>query len=182
MLVDHVMCRGGKLEESLLEQRAVRSFAARLSHVTVLGKFLKSAKERALHLDEDVEINDARVVCHNDCFVQGVQHHHGSQLLAVVMDLWLSFSRFGSNRQRRNHPHVKVFILIFAYSVDALVRVAGIEPARYCPIACDTSPMTFDRDRSLRNVRIFQERGPRWVSPHGPELFSSQQPFAPAHI
>ena len=29
------------------------------------------------------------------CSVQEVQHHHGSQLLAAVMDRWPSFSRFG---------------------------------------------------------------------------------------
>ena len=28
------------------------------------------------------------------------------------MDRWLSFSRFGSDRLPRNHPHFKVFILI----------------------------------------------------------------------
>ena len=60
--------------------------AARQSHLTTLGKFLKSVKERALHLDEDVEVNDAQDVHPYDCFVIEVQHHHRSQLLAVVME------------------------------------------------------------------------------------------------
>ena len=36
----------------------------------------------------------------------------GLQLLAGVMDRWSSFSRFGSSKLPRNHPHVAVFILI----------------------------------------------------------------------
>ena len=57
--------------------------------------FLKSLEERALHLDGDVEVNDAQVVYPNDCFVPEVQHHHVSQLLVVEMDCWLSSSRLG---------------------------------------------------------------------------------------
>ena len=38
--------------------------------------------------------------------------HHGSQLLAAVMDRWPSFCRFGSSKLPRDHPHVAVFIFI----------------------------------------------------------------------
>ena len=61
-----------------------------------LGAFLKFVEERALPLVEDVEVDGALVAYSNDCFVQGVQQHHGSQLLAAVMNRWPSFSRFGS--------------------------------------------------------------------------------------
>ena len=47
--------------------------------------------EGALPLVEDVEIDGVLVAYSNDCFVEGVQHHHGSQLLAAVMDRWPSF-------------------------------------------------------------------------------------------
>ena len=74
--------------------------------------FLKSVKERALNLDKGVEVNDARLVYPNNCCVLEVPHLHGSQLLAAVMDRWLSFSRHGSNRLPWNYPHVKMWILI----------------------------------------------------------------------
>ena len=85
-LVHRLMCRDGRSEESLLKRRAVTTLAARRNCQLVLGAFVKFVKERALHLDEDVEVNDARVVYPNDSFFLEVQHHHGSQLLAAVMD------------------------------------------------------------------------------------------------
>ena len=56
-----LMCRDGKLEESFLKRRAVRSLAARRNYQAALGKFLKCVKVRALHLVEDVEVKNARV-------------------------------------------------------------------------------------------------------------------------
>ena len=87
------------------------ALAAQQSHLTALSKSRESVKQRALHLDEDVESNDARVVCPNDGFVLEVQHHHHSQLLAAVMDRWLSISRFGSNRLLKNYHHLRVPLL-----------------------------------------------------------------------
>ena len=94
--------------EPLLVPKSARSISGRRHHrlriwvyhyLTTLCKFLKFLMERTLHLDEDVEVNDAHVVYPNDYFVLEVQHHHGSQLVAAEMDRWLSSSRFGSNRQ-----------------------------------------------------------------------------------
>ena len=107
MLVFHLMCRDGRLEESLLEQRDVRTLAARRNYQTALGTFFKFVKERAVPLVEDVEFDGALVAYSNDCFVQGVQHHHGSQLLAAMMDRWPSFSRFGSRKLPRFHRCLK---------------------------------------------------------------------------
>ena len=107
-----MMYRDGKLEESLLKRRAAKALAARQSHLTALGKFLKSVMERALHLDEDVEINVARVVYPNNCLVLEVQHHHDSQLLAAVMHRWLSFSRLGSSGLSGNYLRLTLFFLI----------------------------------------------------------------------
>ena len=67
-------------------KKAVGSPTARRNHQTALGTFLTFGKDRTLHLVEDVEVDGALVAYSNDCFVQGVQHHHGSQLRAAVMD------------------------------------------------------------------------------------------------
>ena len=103
MLVDHLVYRGGRSEESLVERKAVRTLPARRNHQTALGTFLKFVKERALPLVEDVEIHRALVAYSDDCIDHGVQRHHGSQLLAAVMDRWPSFSRIGSRRLPRFH-------------------------------------------------------------------------------
>ena len=112
---DHLMMEG-ELEESLPKRRAASALAAWQSHLTALGKFLKSWTERPLHLDEDVEVNDAQVVYPNDCSVPEVQHHHGSQLLAANIDRWLSSTRFGSNRLPRNHLRLTKCIRIFCFT------------------------------------------------------------------
>ena len=109
ILVDHRMCRDGRSEELLLKRRAVRTLAARRYYQTALGSFLTFVQERTLHL---VEIDAVLVAYWNDCFLQGVQHHHGSRLLAVVMDRWPSFSRFGSSKLPKNHPYVAMCTLI----------------------------------------------------------------------
>ena len=70
-----------KVGRVALKRRPLRALAARQSHPTALGKFLTSVKEHRLQLDEDVEVNDARVVYPNDCFVLEVQHHHGRSFL-----------------------------------------------------------------------------------------------------
>ena len=116
MLVDNLICRYGMSQESLLERRAVGTLA---NDQTALGTFLKFV--------EDVDIDGALVAYSNDCIAQRVQHHHGSQLRAAVMDRWPSCSRFGSRKLRRpapvwegiaaqltllNHQHMGAFILI----------------------------------------------------------------------
>ena len=52
-----------------------------------LGKFLKFVQKRTLPLVEHVNVDGAQVTYSNVCSVQGVQHHHGTQFLAAVMDL-----------------------------------------------------------------------------------------------
>ena len=66
-------------EESFLERRAVRTLAARQNHQLTLGKFFKFVvQKRTLLLVED-------------------------ESLAAVMDLWPSFSRFGSSTLPKFH-------------------------------------------------------------------------------
>ena len=101
MLVDHMMCRDGRV--TLLERRAARTLAARRNYRTALGPFHKCVKERVLPLVEDVETDGSLVAYSNDCFDKGVQHHHGSLLLAAVMDRWRLFSRFGPRKLPRFH-------------------------------------------------------------------------------
>ena len=102
----------GRSEDSLLERRAVKTLAARHNPKTSLGKFLMVVQMRALPLVEDVEVDGALVAYSNDCSVQGVQHHNGSQHLVAMMERWPSFSRYGSSKLPMNHPHVAVFIFI----------------------------------------------------------------------
>ena len=72
MLVDHLMCRDGRSEESLPERRAVRTLAARRNYQIALGTFLTFVKERPLPLVEDVDVDGALVVYSDDCCVQGM--------------------------------------------------------------------------------------------------------------
>ena len=64
---------------------------------------LKCVKERAVALVRSAEIDDDLLAHSNNCFVQEVQHHHGSLPLAAVMDRWPSFSRFGSRQHLGFH-------------------------------------------------------------------------------
>ena len=160
----------------------MRALAAQRSHQTALGKFLKLGKERALPLDEDVEIDGALVEYSKNCVAQGILHHHGSRRVAAVIDRWPSFSRFGSRSCRgiilmwQCSPHS-------ATGEYAPVRVAGIEKEGYCSTACATSPMLVGRDRSFRNWIVYQDRGPRCVGPHGSALASmGQEALSPAQV
>ena len=139
---------------------------------------------------ENVEIDAALAAYSNDCFVQGVHHHRGSQLLAAVMDRWPSCSRFRSRklprflrcwkewrpltpaRTRRAmlvpewegisvHPH-------FAGNLHS-VRASGIEKEGSCPTACATSPMLVDRGIRDGSVLIDQ-RWLQWVNKLLPAL------------
>ena len=119
-LVNRLMCRDGKLEESL-KQRAVRAFAAHGSRRTVLGRFLKYVKKHPFHLFGNAKVNDARIAYPNHCFLLGFQHHRGSQLLPP----WLvggHSGRCGSGQLPRNYPHVAVLILH--------LRVMDVRPSR----------------------------------------------------
>ena len=91
-LVDHLMCRDGRKNRSRREQLCGHSQLR--NDQTALGTFLKFVQERALPLVEDVEIDGALVAYSNDCFVQGVEHYHVSQLLAI---------RFGSRKHPKLH-------------------------------------------------------------------------------
>ena len=81
MLDEHLVCRDGRSEESLLERRGVwRTLAARRNHQTALGTLLQFVKERALILVEDVEVDGALVVCSNDCFCLTASYHRDGSL------------------------------------------------------------------------------------------------------
>ena len=47
------------------------------------------------------------------------------------------------------------------------VRVSGIEEDGFCPTPRVTSPMLVGRDHTFQNWSVCQDRGPRWVGPHG---------------
>ena len=99
-LANHRLCRDGRFEESLMG-KAVRGLAARQSRRAVLDKFSQVCEDARFSLIGDVKVNDARVACPNDCFVLGLQHHHGSQLLAAVMGCCLHSAALGPDNCRR---------------------------------------------------------------------------------
>ena len=73
--------------------------------------FLTFVKERAFPLVDDVKIDGALVAHSNECFLGGVQHHHGSQLFAAEMDRWPSFLSQHTCEQYGAHlcrPHSKL--------------------------------------------------------------------------
>ena len=74
---------------------------------TALRTFLKWVKERMLPLVENVEIDGTLLAHSTHCFALGNLHHHGSQLLAAVMDRWQGFRKV-----LKNHPTMAAFILI----------------------------------------------------------------------
>ena len=96
--------------------------------------------------------------------------------LAVIQSLRVQSTVEESSSRGRAHPR-------FASNVHAPATVVGIEEDGSCPIARAALSMLVGRDRSLRNKSIFQDKSPRWVGPHGPELVSMrQQTFSPAEM
>ena len=178
MLVDHLMCRDGRSEESFLERRAVRTLAARQNYQTALGTFHKPVKERALPLVEDVEIDGAlvveRLLCPGSsaspCFTasccrDGPENFRGSiddegvetahTCAHSTSNACTSLGRHGnatrpcqSSSYGSVHPHL-------AGNPHASVRASGIEKERSCPTACATSPALVHRDRSFRNWSVY---------------------------
>ena len=109
----------------------------------------------------------------------GVQHHHGSQLLAAVMVRWPSFSRFGSRKQPRNYSHVTVFTLILRMTSLRPSELLELIPEDLGPSLVPLPPLMFDRDRGHRNRSIYQDESPPRVGTHGPPLvFNGQQALA----
>ena len=100
MLIDRLMCRDGKMEELLLERRAVKTLAARLIDQTAHGTFLKCVKERVFPLVEDVEFYSAPRA-------QKIALPTMVRSFLPVMDRWPSFSRSGSRKLPRFHRYLK---------------------------------------------------------------------------
>ena len=160
MLVDHQMSRDGISEESLLERRAVKSLAARRNSQTALG---------SLHCLWSQTTN-SRAAFSKDCLLQGVQHHHVSQLLAAVMDRWPSPSRCGSSKLPRFHRSLKGWRQLTPARTRRVMSAPVLEgiaapfqrPAcvhwsfwhqkeRSGPTVDATSPLLAGRDHSIRN-------------------------------
>ena len=148
-------------------QRAVGSIAARVIQQTALGTLFKFVKERTLQLVENVEIDGALVAYSNDCFVQGVQHHHGSQFLTAVMCRWLSFSRFESGGLPRKSSsrgsvhdhfagdgHARPSELLGLEQKDRVPSLVRLLPrCSIVVLACETGVSTETGVRILMNQR-----------------------------
>ena len=171
MLVDHLMCRDGRSEESLLERRAVKTRETELSNRSWVAPQVCT---------EDFEIDGTLV----------------AYLLAAVMDRWLSFTRLGSRKLPRFHRCVQERRQLtlsrtrrvpapvwegtatrlsygsvhsqLAGDVHASVKASGIEKEGSCPTACATSPMLVGLDRRFRNWSVYQRTGIRSTSSCSP--------------
>ena len=106
---------------------------------TALGTSLKFVKERALSPWSKTSKSTVPQLCVlKDCFVQGVQHHHGSQLLAAVMDrgtilMWQCSSSFCSD-------------------AHASVRASGVENEGSCRTTRAIPPMVVGLDSRQESV------------------------------
>ena len=164
MLVDHLMCRDGRSEESLLERRAVRALAARRIIKPLLEDSSKFGKERG---PSGRRRRSRR--CHS-CVLGRLLCPRSSPSpwftacccsdgsLAVMQPLWVQQTAEESFSRGSVQPH-------FAGDVHASVRASDIEEKGSCSTACATSPMLVGRDRRFRNWGIY--RSPRWICFNG---------------
>ena len=79
MLVDHLVCRDGRSEESLLDTRSATELPNCSWDVPQMCKEARAPSGRTIALSREFSI---------------------TQRVAAVMDLWLSFSRFGFRKVR----------------------------------------------------------------------------------
>ena len=154
------------------------------------------SEKHAFRLVGNVEVNDVRHAYSNGCFVQGVLHHHGSQLLAAVMHRWPSFSRFGSRKLPRFHQYLMKLRQLTRRnystahpsqtspcgSVHPFLAggASGVEKG-FRPTACAATPVLVGRDRSFRDWSAYHDEGLRWVGPRETALASLSQQ-APGHV
>ena len=92
VMVDHLLCRDGKTEESLLERRLVRTLTARRNYQTALGSLPESVQKRTPPLVEDGEIDGALVAYSNDWILQEAQHHHAASAAKATVHVGASSS------------------------------------------------------------------------------------------
>ena len=198
MMVDHLMCPDGRLDESLLERGDARTFAARWNYQAALGSFLQFVQKRTLPLVALVPWLRIPTIALSREFSITMVHSF------LLGGCWPSFSRFGSRKLPRFHRCLKKRMATAhagAYpssaactclgrhcitthpfqsashgsfhshlfgDLHASVRASGIE----CPTAGAISPLLVVRDRSFRNWSVHQDRGLRVVGPHGTALAS----------
>ena len=176
-----------KLEESLLEQEPSQSDGT----IRLLSNRSSNLCRRARSFWSKTKLTVPWLRIPSTAFFQGVQHHHGSQLLAVVMDCWSSFSCFHPTSEnssmiqrmatahvgadpsinadiwRRQHPSQPTshssFHSHLVGDLHAYVRASGIEKDGSCHAADVTSLLLVGHDRSSRNWSVYQDRSPRRV-------------------
>ena len=100
----------------------------------------------------------------------------------IMVDRWPSFSRFGSSKLQRNHPHVAVFTLILRVKYMRPSELLELKKKDLVPSLVPPLSMLVGRDRSSRNGSVYQDWNPRWVGPHGPAMVSMGQQVAPAKV
>ena len=107
-----------------------------------------------------------------------------SIILVVVMDRWPSFSRFGSRKLPRNHPHVAVFILILRVTFLRPSELLALRKKDLVPPLAPLLPCwSVLVAASETGVTTIRGRSPRWVSPYGKALASmGQKALAPAEV
>ena len=108
-------------------------------------------------LVDGVEIDGALVACSNDCILR-VQDHHGAQLL------WPSSSRFGATSEVSS-------MLVRQRVLDGQCQHSTSHPSQPASHGSAHSHLAGDQHASVRASGP-EDRGPRWVGPHGPALAS----------
>ena len=79
--IDHLIGRGPKADQTLLELRSVYTPATRKSHEVAVRRFLMFCQRPEHHLHTDADIDRALVCDANVMYVAGLQHYHGKNLL-----------------------------------------------------------------------------------------------------
>ena len=139
-LIDHLMWRTGKLEESLMK-RAVKTLAARRFCQTALGTLLKFVIKRVLPLVENATI-DGALVAHSKTLLRPGNSaspwfaasccRDGS--LAVIQPIWVQ------KTFEESSPYGNVHVCLVG-DVHSPVRASGFEREGFRPTACAIAPM-----------------------------------------
>ena len=104
VMIDHLMVRGPKQNKHLWicgqchsrDKKELRGLNPKVPSAP--------ASDRGVHhLHTDTDLDRALVFHANELCVAGAQHHHGTMLLAALLDRWPAFCKMGWRKVPRDH-------------------------------------------------------------------------------